>query len=84
MITRGGGDHAASERNEFDALKTEVRDMKEDIKVILLRFEKTMKVMEENLQLAKEETCGAKARIEMLEAETKQLGRQMTARSQPW
>ena len=32
MITRGGGDHAASERNEFDAVKTEVKNMKEDIK----------------------------------------------------
>ena len=67
MITRGGGDHAASERNEFDAVKTEVKNMKEDIKVVLQGFEKTMKVMEENLHLAKEEICGAKARIEMLE-----------------
>ena len=73
MITRGGGDHAASERNEFDAVKTEVKNMKEDIKVILLRFEKTMKVMEENLHLAKEEICGAKARIEMLEADIKKV-----------
>ena len=47
--------------------------MKEDIKVILLRFEKTMKVMEENLHLAKEEICGAKARIEMLEADIKKV-----------
>ena len=73
LITRGGGDHAASERNEFDAVKTEVKNMKEDIKVILLRFEKTMKVMEENLHLAKEEICGAKARIEMLEADIKKV-----------
>ena len=73
MITRGGGDHAASERNEFDAVKTEVKNMKEDIKVILQGFEKTMKVMEENLHLAKEEICGAKARIEMLEAEVKKV-----------
>ena len=67
MITRGGGDHAASPRNDFDDVKTEVKNMKEDIKVILPMFEKTMKVMEENLHLAKEEICGAKARIEMLE-----------------
>ena len=73
MITRGGGDHAASERNEFDAVKTEVKNMKEDIKVILQGFEKTMKVMEENLHLAKEEICGAKARIEMLEADIKKV-----------
>ena len=71
--TRGGGDHAASQRNEFDDVKTEVKNMKEDIKVILLRFEKTMKVMEENLHLAKEEICGAKARIEMLEADIKKV-----------
>ena len=73
MITRGGGDHAASERNEFDAVKTEVKNMKEDIKKILLRFEKTIKEMEENLHSAKEEIRGAKARIEMLEAEVKEL-----------
>ena len=73
MITRSGGDHAASERNEFDAVKTEVKNMKEDIKVVLLMFEKTMKVMEENLHLAKEEICGAKARIEMLEADIKKV-----------
>ena len=72
MITRGGGDHAASLRNEFDDVKTEVKNMKEDIKGILPMFEKTMKVMEENLHLAKEEICGAKARMEM------------TAGSQPW
>ena len=73
LITRGGGDHAASERNEFDAVKTEVKNMKEDIKVILQGFEKTMKVMAENLHLAKEEICGAKARIEMLEADSKKV-----------
>ena len=73
MITRGGGDHAASERNEFDAVKTEVKKMKEDMKKILLRFEKTIKEMEENLHSAKEEIRGAKARIEMLEAEVKKV-----------
>ena len=73
MITRGGGDHAASLRNEFDDVKTEVKNMKEDIKGILPMFEKTMKVMEENLHLAKEEICGAKARIEMLEADIKNV-----------
>ena len=73
MITRGGGDHAASLRNEFDDVKTEVKNMKEDIKGILPMFEKTMKVMEENLHLAKEEICGAKARIEMLEADIKKV-----------
>ena len=55
LSPRGGGGHAASERNEVDAVKTEVKNMKEDIKVTLLRFEKTMKVMEENLHLAKED-----------------------------
>ena len=85
MTTRGGGGHAASERNEVDAVKTEVKNMKEDIKVILLRSEKTMKVMEENSHLAKEAICGAKARIEMLEADIKKrLCRHMTAGSQPW
>ena len=73
MITRGGGDHAASLRNEFDDVKTEVKNMKEDIKGILPMFEKTMKVMEENLHLAKEEICGAKARMEMLEADIKKV-----------
>ena len=73
MITRGGGDHAASLRNEFDDVKTEVKNMTEDIKAILLRSEKTMKVMEENLHLAKEEICGSKARIEMLEADIKKV-----------
>ena len=73
LITRGGGDHAASLRNEFDDVKTEVKNMKEDIKGILPMFEKTMKVMEENLHLAKEEICGAKARIEMLEADIKKV-----------
>ena len=73
MITRGGGGHAASLRNEFDDVKTEVKNMKEDIKGILPMFEKTMKVMEENLHLAKEEICGAKARIEMLEADIKKV-----------
>ena len=73
MITRGGGDHAASLRNEFDDVKTEVKNMKEDIKGILPMFEKTMKVMEENLHLTKEEMCGAKARMEMLEADIKKV-----------
>ena len=73
LITRGGGDHAASLRNEFDDVKTEVKNMTEDIKAILLRSEKTMKVMEENLHLAKEEICGSKARIEMLEADIKKV-----------
>mgnify|MGYP006265459905 CR=1 FL=1 len=73
MITRGGGDHAASLRNEFDDVKTEVKNMKEDIKGIVPMFEKTMKVMEENLHLAKEEICGAKARMEMLEADIKKV-----------
>ena len=73
LITRGGGDHAASLRNEFDDVKTEVKNMKEDIKGILPMFEKTMKVMEENLHLAKEEICGAKARMEMLEADIKKV-----------
>ena len=73
LITRGGGDHAASLRNEFDDVKTEVKNMKEDIKGIVPMFEKTMKVMEENLHLAKEEICGAKARMEMLEADIKKV-----------
>ena len=71
--TRGGGDHAASERNEFDAVKTEVKNMKEDIKGILPMVEKTMKKVEERLHLAKEEICGAKARMEMLEADIKKV-----------
>ena len=83
MITRGGGDHAASERNEFDAVKTEVKNMKEDIKVVLQGFEKTMKVMEENLHLAKEEICGAKARIEMLELLARGIPAVVTAPPQP-
>ena len=78
MITRGGGDHAAPEwwgpwAPYGTRVKTEVKNMKEDIKVILQGFEKTMKKMEENLHLAKEEICGAKARIEMLEADSKKV-----------
>ena len=74
MITRGGGDHAAPEWwGPIDAVKTEIKNMKTDIKVILQGFEKTMKKMEENLHLAKEEICGAKARIEMLEADIKKV-----------
>ena len=73
MITRCGGDHAASLRNEFDDVKTEVKNMKEDIKGILPMVEKTMKKVEERLHLAKEEICGAKARMEMLEADIKKV-----------
>ena len=83
MITRGGGDHAASLRNEFDDVKTEVKNMKEDIKGILPMFEKTMKVMEENLHLAKEEICGAKARIEMLELVARGIPAVVTERPHP-
>ena len=71
--TRGGGDHAASQRNEFDDVVTEFKNMKEDIMKGMEVMKETMKGMEENLHLAKEEICGAKARIEMLEADIKKV-----------
>ena len=67
MITRGGGDHAASQRNEFDDVVTEFKNMKEDIMKGMEVMKETMKGMEENLQLAKEEIRVANSRIEMLE-----------------
>ena len=67
LITRGGGDHAASQRNEFDDVVTEFKNMKEDIMKGMEVMKETMKGMEENLQLAKEEIRVANSRIEMLE-----------------
>ena len=54
-------------------MKTEFKNMKEDIMEVMEVMKETMKGMEENLHLAKEEICGAKARIEMLEADIKNV-----------
>ena len=59
MITRGGGD-------ELDAVNTEMATLREDMKVLVLGFEKRIKMLEENLN-------SAKARIEWLEAANKNV-----------
>ena len=57
LITRGGGD-------ELDAVKTEMATLRDDMKVLVLGFEKRIKMLEDNLH-------SAKARIEWLEAVNK-------------
>ena len=57
MITRGGGD-------ELDAVKTEMATLRDDMKVLVLGFEKRINMLEEKLH-------SAKARIEWLEAVNK-------------
>ena len=58
--------------------------LRKDMQVIVLNFEKRINMLEENRHSAKEDLDGAKARIEMLEAEIeKRLCRQMTAGPQP-
>ena len=81
--TRGGGDHAASQRNEFDDVVTEFKNMKEDIMKGMEVMKETMKGMEENLQLAKEEIRVANSRIEMLEFLAKGIPAVVTGMGSP-
>ena len=66
LITRGGGD-------ELDAVKTEMAILRDDMKVLVIGFEKRIKMLEDNLHSAKEGLDGAKARIVWLESKIEQV-----------
>ena len=81
--TRGGGDHAASQRNEFDDVVTEFQNMKEDIMKGMEVMLETINGMGENLQLVKEEIKVANSRIEMLELLAKGIPAVVTGMGSP-